>query len=301
MDFLLLGACFLFVLSAVLAGGYWFLREPEPEAAVPSPALLGDGDDSTLRETLERIGSVVQDDGQAAQVIRKKLAAAGYRDSDSVRAFFGVKALCSLLFGLAFLGVALLLESRFGSLLLFAVSGCGLGYFLPEHILRMRAHGRQTRLRQGIPPALDLLVLGLEAGQGIDGAMLDASRELKSIYPELSQEFALTFLEMRAGQSRAEVLNHLATRTGEAEIRKLATLLLDGDRFGTSLGPALRTHARYLRTQRRQAAQEQARKTSVKLVFPVFFLIFPSVLVVTLGPAILRLSAGLSNLLNAVK
>ncbi len=301
MDLLLLGACFLFVLSAVLAGGYWFLREPSPEPAAAPIPVLGDGDDSALRETLERIGSVVDDDGQTAQLVRKKLAAAGYRDADSVRAFLGLKALGSLAMGLFFLALAVFLKASFGNSLLFAISGCGVGYFLPEHLLRYRAQRRQARLRKAIPPALDLLVLALEAGQGIDGAMLDASRELKTLYPELSQEFALTFLEMRAGQSRAQVLNALANRTGEGEIRKLCSLLLDGDRFGTALGPALKNHARYLRTQRRQAAQEQARKTSVKLVFPVFFLIFPSVLVVTLGPAVLRLSAGLGNLLGSLR
>jgi tight adherence protein C len=302
MEILLLVACFVFVLTAVLAGGYWFLREPEqaPEAAIP--VLIGSDDEQegTLRATLEKIGSVHPDAGVSHPKLRKKLAAAGYRDADSPVAFFGAKALTSLTVALLFLAIAIFLSAPLFSCLLFAASGAGLGYILPDRALGWKTERRRERLRAALPSAIDLLVLSLEAGQGLDGALLDASRELKRIYPELSEEFQFTCLEMRAGQSRAEVLNNFANRSGEPEIRKLCTLLLDGDRFGTSLGPALKNHARYLRTRRRQSAQEQARKTSVKLVFPVFFLIFPSVLVVTLGPAVLRLAVGMRQLMNSV-
>lgn len=303
MVLLALGACFLFVLIAVLAGGYWFLREPEKAVEPRVPVIIGTDDeqDGTIRATLEKIGSVLPETGVSHPKLRKKLAAAGYRDSDSLLAFFGAKVMVSLIAGLSFFGLAMLMNAPFAGAFFFACSGAGLGYFLPDRALKWRTDRRRAQLRAALPSAIDLLVLSLEAGQGMDGALVDASKELKRIYPELSEEFQFTCLEMRAGQSRAEVLNNLATRSGELEVRKLCTLLLDGDRFGTSLGPALRTHAKYLRTRRRQLAQEQARKTSVKLVFPVFFLIFPSVLVVTLGPAILRLSAGMSQLLNSSK
>lgn len=303
MVLLTLGACFLIVLTAVLAGGYWFLREPEKVVEAPIPIIIGadNDEDGALRATLEKIGSVLPETGVSHPKLRKKLAAAGYRDSDAILAFFGAKAVASLLIGLLFFAFAVFIEAPFASSFFFAASGAGLGYFLPDRALKWRTDRRRAQLRAALPSAIDLLVLSLEAGQGMDGALLDASRELKRIYPELSEEFQFTFLEMRAGQSRSDVLNNLATRSGELEVRKLCTLLLDGDRFGTSLGPALRTHAKYLRTRRRQLAQEQARKTSVKLVFPVFFLIFPSVLVVTLGPAILRLSSGMSQLMNSVK
>lgn len=302
-EVLLLLACFLTVLAAVLAGGYWFLREPEKQAEASVPVWIGsDGEpDGALRSTLEKIGSVLPETGAAQPQLRKKLAAAGYRDADSLLAFFGLKGLSALVLALVCLGIAYLVDSPITSSLLFAICGGGFGYFIPDRLLKRRIERRKARLRQALPSAIDLLVLSLEAGQGMDGAMLDASRELKRIFPELSEEFQFACLEMRAGQSRADVLNSLAARTGEGEVRKLATLLLDGDRFGTSLGPALKNHARYLRTRRRQLAQEQARKTSVKLVFPVFFLVFPSVLVVTLGPAVLRLAAGMSQLMNTVR
>ncbi|MGC4051709.1 MAG: type II secretion system F family protein [Paludibaculum sp.] len=116
---------------------------------------------------------------------------------------------------------------------------------------------------------------------------METSRELRGIYPELSSEFAQVQVELRAGRSRSEVLYSLGQRTNSMELRKLSTVLIDSDRFGTSLGPALRNHARYLRTRRRHKAQESARKLSVKLIFPVFFLIMPAVFVITLGPAVL--------------
>lgn len=303
MELLLVAGCFLFVLLAVLAGGYWFLREPEKPVEPSVPVLIGTDDeqDGTLRATLEKIGSVLPETGVSHPKLRKKLAAAGHRDSDALLAFFGTKALSCVLVALLFLAIAVFMDAPLLSSVFFSAAGAGLGYFLPDRALQWKADRRRSRLRAALPSAIDLLVLSLEAGQGMDSALLDTSRELKRIYPDLSEEFQFACLEMRAGQSRAEVFNNLATRTGETEVRKLTTLLLDGDRFGTALGPALKTHARYLRTRRRQAAQEQARKTTVKLVFPVFFLIFPSVLVVTLGPAVLRLAVGMSQLMNSVR
>jgi tight adherence protein C len=301
MDFLLLGGCFLFVLLAVVGGGYWFLREPEKAETEERKTILLDEEDGALKQTLEKIGRAVPSSVDAFQPLRKKLIAAGYRDPDAVYAFFGIKAVVAIVLGLLTLWLSLGLAMDLMTSLVAAVCGGGFGYLLPERFLRGMTKKRQLRLRQSLPSALDLLVLGLEAGQGLDITMLDTSRELRAIYPDLSDEFSLSHLEMRAGRSRAQVLQSLAERTGEPEMRKLTNLLLDGDRFGTSLGPALRNHARYLRTRRRQLSQEEARKTSVKLVFPVFFLIFPSVLVVTLGPAVLRLTEGMSKMLDQVR
>jgi tight adherence protein C len=142
------------------------------------------------------------------------------------------------------------------------------------------------------------MVLALEAGQTIDQAMNDTAVSLRTVYPDLSSEFLFCNLELQAGTGRTEALRRLAGRCGEEEVKKVAAILIDGERFGTSLGPALRTHARFLRTRMRQSAQERARKLSVKLVLPVFFLIFPTVMVVTLGPAYLQLRGFLGSLLN---
>lgn len=153
-------------------------------------------------------------------------------------------------------------------------------------------------IRRALPAALDLIVLGVEAGQSLDQALQSTARELQYIYPDLCDELALTFFELQLGKSRMQAFQTMADRTQEAELRKLAKLFIDTDRFGTSLGPVLRTHAKYLRTRMRQQAQEQARKVGVKLVFPVFFLIFPSVLLVTLGPAVITLMEQLRSLMG---
>jgi tight adherence protein C len=141
------------------------------------------------------------------------------------------------------------------------------------------------------------MVLAIEAGQGLDTAILDASRGLRNTYPDLAAEFSQLQLELKANTSRADALKNFAVRTNDLELKKFANLLIDTDRFGSSLGPALRTHSRYLRIRFRQIAQEKARKVGVKLIFPVFFLIFPSVILVTLGPAVILIFTQMRNLL----
>ena len=150
----------------------------------------------------------------------------------------------------------------------------------------------------GVAPRPVRMGLGPEAGQSRGQRREHTSRALKSSHPGLSSGLGHTDLERRARDARVEALRNLADRTGEPELRKLSNLLIDSDRFGTSLGPALRTHAKYLRTRMRQQAQEAARKVGVKLIFPVFFLIFPSVLLVTLGPTVLHLSKNFTDLVQ---
>jgi tight adherence protein C len=160
------------------------------------------------------------------------------------------------------------------------------------------ARNRAGRLRRALPAAMDLLILSVEAGQGLDAAILDTSRGLRVTHPDLAAEFTQLHLELKAETPRAEALNHFSERGHDQELVKFAHLLIDTDRFGTSLGPALKTHARYLRIRFRQFAQERARKVSVRLIFPVFFLIFPSVILVTLGPAIIIAFAQLKKLMD---
>ncbi len=176
--------------------------------------------------------------------------------------------------------------------------GCGFGYLIPDRVLERLAGRRVDRLRRGLPAALDLMVLAVEAGQGLDAAILDTSRGLRNSYPDLAAEFTQLQLELKANTTRAEALKNFVDRSHDIELRKFANLLIDTDRFGTSLAPALKTHARYLRIRFRQIAQERARKVGVKLIFPVFFLIFPSVILVTLGPAVILIFTQMRNLLN---
>jgi tight adherence protein C len=175
------------------------------------------------------------------------------------------------------------------------IAGGGAGYLLADRVLAWLGNRRAEQLKRSLPLALELLVLSLESGQSLDGAMLDTARELQSSHPDLAAELATVPPGVLSTRSRQDQLRQLISENKEPEIRRFAQVLLDSDRFGTSLATALRNQTRYLRTNLRQQAQEQARKVSVKLVFPVFFLIFPAVLLVTLGPAVLQLMDSLKN------
>src|SRR5580765_722264 len=167
-------------------------------------------------------------------------------------------------------------------------SGIGAGWILPRFMLEKKVGKRQEILRLSLPDALDLLVVSIEAGLGLDQAIQHVARELAPSHPQLAEEMSLVTLEMRAGKRRSEALRNFAERTGEAEFRKLVAILVQNDRFGTSMGESLRTHSDFLRVKRRQEAEERAGKVGVKLVFPIFFFILPSMLVVAAGPGLLQ-------------
>lgn len=289
-------AFFAFVLLAVTAGGYFLMRLRPAADGVDSETdgerLIGDPEPpspSLAAGALGAIGSLIPIAGKEGDGIRKQLFRAGYRDPSALGVFSGLRIAVAVT--LAFLGMWLAgaIAGGLGNALLAAVCGAGFGFLLPLRALEFLVRARANRVRSAIAPSIDLLTLAIEAGQSLDSAMLDTARSLRRVYPDLSAEFLFCHLEMRAGKSRFESLEHLAQRSGEPELAKLAALLIDGERFGTSLGPALRTHSKYLRTHMRFSAQEKARKLTVKLVLPVFFLIFPSVLLVTLGPAYLQM------------
>jgi tight adherence protein C len=227
--------------------------------------------------------------------MRKLLQSAGYRYPSAVPIFYGIKCATAFGFSAAVIGSAAAADSGLFGGLIAAACAAGFGFLLPEMIVKRMITARRKRIRRAIPAALDLLVLSIEAGQSLNQAVVDTSSELRLAHPDLSSELWQVNLELRAGTSRAEALRHLGARNGDPDLKKLAGLLVDSERFGTSLGPALRTHAKYLRTSMRQQAQEAARKVTVKLIFPVFFLIFPSVLLVTLGPAVLHMMKSFSE------
>ena len=163
----------------------------------------------------------------------------------------------------------------------------GLGFLLPDFWLGRLISARQLNIRLGLPEALDLLVVCVEAGLSLDKAILRTAEEMRVSQPAIADELGLISLEQRAGRPRAEAWNECAERTGVDTVRALASLIIQADKFGTSVGKALRAHAETLRTRRRQDAEEQAAKTTVKLVFPLVLLIFPSLFVVTLGPSMI--------------
>jgi tight adherence protein C len=171
---------------------------------------------------------------------------------------------------------------------------------MPRFFLEKRVKKRQEIIRLSLPDGLDLLVVSIEAGLGLDQAIQHVAKELQPSHPELSEDLGLITLEMRAGKRRADALKNFAERTGEDEVRKLVAILVQNDRFGTSMGESLRTHSDFMRTRRRQEAEERAGKVGVKLVFPIFFFILPSMLIVAAGPGLLQIFKNLFPMMKAI-
>ena len=301
----LLIGLFLFIVAAVTAVGYVFVLRPSStnaDAPLPAGLVLGQAElppaQAAVFDLFRLIGEAMPGAGNQTE-LRLQLVAGGYRWPSAVAIFLGIKAACALLLGVtAAWGAVVGRSADVAAAGLAFVCGAGFGYLLPDRILDRLVRRRVEQLRHGLPAALDLMVLAIEAGQGLDAAILDTSRGLRVSHPALASEFTQLQLELKANAMRSEALRNFAARGRDMEMKKFANLLIDTDRFGTSLGPALKTHARYLRIRFRQIAQEKARKVGVKLIFPVFFLIFPSVILVTLGPAVLLLMSQMKSLMD---
>lgn len=236
-----------------------------------------------VTRTLKRIGAVAPKSPSEMGKLQKVMVQAGYRGSEALPIFFGIRIGCALL-AFSICAMPLVMRPNLG----FALGACGLGYLLPSMALKRMAKRRQHRIRLSLPDALDLLVVSVEAGLGLDQALLRVSDELTFAHPELCEELRLVNLELRAGKGRSDALHNLGERTGVEDVISLVAMLVQTDRFGTSVAQSLRVHSETSRTKRRQRAEEAAAKTGVKMVFPLVFCIFPAIWVVTIGPAAIK-------------
>jgi tight adherence protein C len=289
-EFYILTGFFLSVLMGTGLVGYAALfRRPASEGGSP------------LMETLGRIGRAAPVRPQESDRLQIRLAMAGYRSPGAASIYSCIRVASAAFVALIVLGIALSRGQHLYPAVLAALCAALVGFMLPKSVLNRSVRQRGERLRAGLATALDLMVLSLEAGQSLDAAFQETTREIRVPFHDLYAELSQVQFEVSAGKSRAEAFRNLARRNDEIEIRRLAQVLIDSDRFGTSLAPALRTHVCYLRLRMRQRAREAARKVAVKLIFPVFFLIFPAMLLVTLGPAVLQIVTQLGPMLtNAV-
>lgn len=217
--------------------------------------------------------------------LRRRLARAGYTSPSAIILYSLANLATPVVFGLvtvAALGI--------GSGWLFAVFAAAVGYLLPGLILSRKIEQRKREIREALPDALDLFIVCVEAGCGLDQAIVKASDELGLTYPALAYELRLITTEIRAGKPRVEAFKNFAARTQVDDVQSLVALLVQTDKFGTSLAQALRTHADTSRSKRRQNAEERAAKLGVKLVFPLVLFLFPALYVVILGPAVIMFS-----------
>ena len=245
----------------------------------PMPSVSGE----RVVNVLKRLGKSAPRSASELGKLRQRLVASGYRGSEALPVFFGIRLTLALAsFGAISSGLVVKPN------MMLALGGLALGYILPGMALARMAQRRQHRIRLSLPDALDLLVVSVEAGLGLDQALQRVADELAHAHPELCDELRLINLELRAGKARSEALRNLADRTGVDDLSSLAAMLIQTDKFGTSVARSLRVHSDTLRTKRRQRAEEAAAKTGVKMVFPLVFCIFPAIWVVTIGPAAIK-------------
>jgi len=256
------------------------------------------------QEKRERLEALLQAFGE--QVASKKvdwseiqhmLVQAGYRRPSAVSVYFGLRIVSVVMFGAAgLLGAAS--AGVGGSAMVVASSGAAVvGWAVPRWHVRRRIKGRNGEIQKALADTLDLLVVCVEAGLGLNQALVRVSTEIEHVSRAMSEELILTNLEIRAGTPRDEALRNLGERSGVKDLKALTAMLVQTDRFGTSIATALRVHSDTLRTKRRQRAEEAAAKTTIKLVFPLVLFIFPAMFVVILGPAILHIMEQMKGLM----
>ena len=236
-----------------------------------------------FHDLLKRLGTVLPTNPKEATVVQRRLIRAGIRGPNAIKLLYGTRLVLGVL--LPVLAFAFLYNANTdGSNKVIAVTGAAaLGFFGPNEYISMRAKKRQKQVNRGLPNALDLMVVCVESGLGLDQAILQVAKELEHAHPEISEEFTFVNLELKAGARRSEALRNLADRTAVEDLKKLVAVLIQADRFGTGIAQSLRAHSEYMRIQARQIAEEKAAKLGVKLVFPIFFCILPSLFVITGG------------------
>lgn len=290
-------------ISLGMMGVYWLLYKPQSAATERLKRLNGSAsvatsslpvdEGSRSTELAERLASplmrLAPPSAAEAKKLQKLLMQAGFR-SENAPIFYRALQL-SALFGFPFAVTILctLLGKPLDSMVLWILSAFVIGFFLPRYLLKRLINSRKLRVRWGLADALDLMVISVEAGLGLNAAMLKVSTELKEVHPDISEEFELANLEIRVGRDREEALRNLAERTGVDDLHSLVAMLIQTDRFGTSVARAIRVFSDSLRTKRRQRAEQAAQKAAVKLLFPLACFLFPTLFIALMGPAVLQL------------
>lgn len=293
-------------ISLGMLGVYWLLYKPQSAATERLRRLAG-GREATVQsvqsavlpedrpatEIAQKIATplnkLLPPSATEARKLQKQLMHAGFRSSEAPIIYRAIQLATMAGFPLIVGGVCALMAKPLGNALIFIILAFIAGFFLPRYFLSRVTKNRQRELRWGLADALDLMVVSVEAGLGLNAAMMKVSSELRDVHPPIASEFELANLEIRVGRERDEALRNLAERTGVDDLRSLVAMLIQTDKFGTSIAKGLRIFSDGLRTKRRQRAEQEAQKAAVKLLFPLACFLFPTLFIAILGPAALNL------------
>lgn len=300
------------VLISIILIIYALWPKPTPDDEAIKRRMSGKSAESTLKELRAQakesvamkvldavaplaIRSSIKNDAEQMSKLRMKLATAGMRAENAPTFFLAGKTVMAVLLGLAAAGYVWAKGTSLENAIGITLTGAGLGFLAPNIWLSSAVSKRQESIRHGLPDTLDMMVISVESGLGLDAAFQRVGDEMKKVHPSLAEELQLVTLESQMGIPRSEALSNLATRTHLDEVRSLVAIINQAERFGTSIAKALRNQSDALRVKRRQAAEERAQKTTVKLMAPLILFIFPAILVVLAGPAALKMIEALGR------
>jgi len=281
---------------------YWMFARPTAvvntrlESMDPSLVLVDNNAMTAIAERVaEPLNRIVPISAVEALKLQKQMLQAGYRSLDAATAFRAIQITLTVAIPSLVMTACFLLNRPLNNFLIWGALGAALGFYLPRYVLRKKTARRQQRITWALADAMDLMVVSVEAGLSLNAALNRVSEELRELHPEMHYEMDLVNLEIRVGRSRDEALRNLAERTGVEDIRSFVALLIQADRYGSSIAKAVRVFADSLRTKRRQRAEQTAHKAALKLLLPLTAFLFPVILLVVLGPALLNLADILFN------
>lgn len=289
-------------LALAVMSVYWMFARPTStmnarlDSIDPSLALVENNPVTLMAERVaEPINRIIPISAVEAAKIQKQMLQAGYRSPEAATAFRAIQVTLLVAIPSLVITVCFLLNRDLSDTAIFAMIGAALGFYLPRYVLRKKIMGRQQRITWGLADAMDLMVVAVEAGLGLNAALNRVGEELKGLHPDMHSEIELVNLEIRVGRGREEALRNLAERTGVEDIRSFVALLIQADRYGSSIAKAVRIFAESLRTKRRQRAEQISQKAALKLLFPLTCFLFPVIILIVLGPALMNLYDVLFN------
>jgi len=253
-----------------------------------------------FHDLIKRLGNLVPASPKDVSVMQKRLIRAGIKGTNALRILYGAKILFGVSLPVLMSFAVASSEADSTNKIAAILAAAAAGFFGPNEYVKIRSQRRQKAVQRGLANALDLLVVCVESGLGLDQAMIQVAKELEHAHKEITEEFAMINLELKAGKRRVEALRNLADRTAVDDLKKLVAVLIQADRFGTGIAQSLRAHADFMRIQARQIAEEKAAKLGVKLIFPIFFCIMPSLFVVTVGPMAVKIVRELLPMVNSI-